>query len=247
LPQSAEQLIMKKDEAELRKRRMSQTTLNLVAISIFLMTLSVLLGPFLNLSPAIPALATFTILGIATFDSFRLQGQGGTIFLDWIASFSSLHRDRIVHHEAGHFLVAYLFDIPISGYTLSAWEAWKQGQPGLGGVTFDDDQLASQLAEGKISAQKLDRYCTIWMAGIAAETLVFNNTEGGTDDQNKLTGVLTNLGFSASACQQKQRFHTLQAKTLLQENWSSYQALVKAMRERTSVANCQSLIKSSEC
>ncbi|WP_026099936.1 hypothetical protein [Fortiea contorta] len=222
---------------------MNQTALNLIAISIFFMTLSALLGPLLNLSPTIPALATFTILGIATFDSFKLQGKGGTIFLDWIAGFSGEHRDRIVHHEAGHFLTAYLLDIPISGYTLSAWEAWKQGQPGQGGVAFNDDQLASQLEAGKISAQILDRYCTVWMAGIAAETLVFNNTEGGADDQNKLVGVLANLGFSPSACQQKQRFHALQAKTLLQENWSSYQALVKAMRERASVVDCQSAIK----
>ncbi|MBW4688129.1 MAG: ATP-dependent Zn protease [Komarekiella atlantica HA4396-MV6] len=225
---------------------MSQTALNLVAISIFLITLSTLLGPLFNLSPTVPALVTFTILGIATLDSFSLQGKGGTIFLDWIAGFSPEHRDRIVHHEAGHFLVAYLLDIPVTNYTLSAWEAWKQGQVGQGGVTFDDAELATQLEMGKISAQMLDRYCTIWMAGIAAETLVFDNAEGGADDKNKLAGVLTVLGFSEFICQQKQRFHALQAKNLLQENWSSYQALVKAMQQRASVADCQSAIESPE-
>ncbi|MBH8573624.1 ATP-dependent Zn protease [Nostocaceae cyanobacterium CENA369] len=223
---------------------MSQTALNLVAISIFLMTLSVLLGPLINLSPTVPALATFTILGIATFDSFSLQGKGASIFLDWIASFSPEHRDRIVHHEAGHFLVAHLLGIPVTGYTLSAWEAWKEGQPGQGGVTFNDGELAAQLAQGKIGAQMLDRYCTLWMAGIAAETLVFNNAEGGGDDKSKLAEVLKILGFSESAYQQKQRFHALQAKTLLQENWSSYEALVQAMRERASVTECQSVIVS---
>jgi hypothetical protein len=222
---------------------MSQTALNLTAISIFVMTLSVLLGPLFNLSPTVPALTTFTLLAIATFDSFSLQGKGGTIVLDWIAGFSPEHRDRILHHEAGHFLVAHLLDIPVTGYTLSAWEAWKQGQSGQGGVTFNDEELASQLEMGQISAQMLDRYCTIWMAGMAAETLVFNNTEGGGDDQNKLARVLTNLGFSVSACQQKQRFHVLQAKTLLQENWSSYEALVQAMGNRVSVTDCQSVIK----
>jgi hypothetical protein len=221
---------------------MSQTSLNLVAISIFLITMSVLLGPFIHLSPAVPALATFSILGIATLDSFSLQGKGGNLLLDWIAGFSPEHRDRIVHHEAGHFLVASLLGIPVTGYTLSAWEALKQGQAGLGGVTFDDAELASQLERGTIGVQRLDRYCTIWMAGIAAETLVFNHAEGGSDDQNKLAGVLTMLGFSASACQQKQRFHAIQAKTLLQENWSSYEALVKAMQERASLADCQSAI-----
>ncbi|GAX36730.1 ATP-dependent Zn protease [Nodularia sp. NIES-3585] len=227
---------------------MSQTALNLVAISIFLMTLSVLLGPLIHLSPAVPALATFAILGIATFDNFSLQGQGGTIILDWIASFSPEHRDRIIHHEAGHFLTAHLLDIPVTGYTLSAWEAWKQGQPGQGGVSFDDGELATQLERGTISAQIIDRYCTIWMAGIVAETLVFNQAEGGADDKTKLAGVLAGLGFSESDSLQKQRFHLLQAKNLLQENWSSYEALVKSMQQRASVSDCQGVIeKFSAC
>jgi hypothetical protein len=223
---------------------MSQTALNLIAISIFLMTLSVLLGPLLNISPTVPAIATFTILGIATLDSFSLQGKGGSLILDWIAGFSKEHRDRIIHHEAGHFLVAYLLGIPVTGYTLSAWEAWKQGQSGQGGVSFDDGELASELEVGKISAQILDRYCTVWMAGIAAENLVFQNAEGGSDDRLKLAEVLTKLGFSGISIQQKQRFHALQAKTLLQENWLSYKALVEAMQQRASVVDCQSAIDS---
>jgi hypothetical protein len=221
---------------------MSQTALNLVAVSVFLITLSTLLGPLVHLSPAVPALATFIILGIATLDSFSLQGMGGTIFLDWISGFSKEYRDRILHHEAGHFLIAHLLGIPATGYTLSAWEAWKQGQPGQGGVTFEDEQLASQLAAGKIGVQMLDRYCTVWMAGIAAETVVFNSAEGGTDDLGKLKGVLTTLGFTESICQQKQRFYLLQAKNLLEENWSSYQALVQAMEKRASVEDCQNAI-----
>ncbi len=217
---------------------MGKTALNLVAISVFLMTLSTLLGGLFHFSSTIPALATFTVLGIVTFDAFTLDGRGGNLMLDWIASFSPEHRKRIVHHEAGHFLVAYLLGIPVVGYTLSAWEAWQQKQTGQGGVTFDDQQLASQLEQGTISAQKLDRYCTLWMAGITAETLVFDNAEGGSDDKSKLKQVLINLGFSISACEQKQRFACLQAKTLIEENWLAYQALVSAMTQRKSVAEC---------
>jgi hypothetical protein len=84
------------------------------------------------------------------------------------------------------------------------------------------------------------------MAGIAAETLVYKNSEGGVDDKSKLSMVLTNLGFSASSCEQKQRFCTLQAKTLLQENWSAYQALVNAMRQRASVAECTHAIAQAD-
>lgn len=222
---------------------MSKTALNLIAISVFVMTISTLLGPLIHLSPTVPAAVTFTVLGIATVDAFGLQGKGGNLLLDWIAGFSPEHRERIVHHEAGHFLVAHLLGIPVTGYTLSAWEALKQRQPGQGGVSFDDDQLASQLEQGRISAQMIDRYCTLWMAGIAAEFLIYNNVEGGADDKSKLAGVLKSLGFSGNTAEQKQRFSLLQAKTLLKENWSAYQALVTAMRQRASVAECTRAIE----
>jgi hypothetical protein len=221
---------------------MNQTALNLVAISIFIMTVSTLLGPLVHLSPTVPAVATITILGIATLDSFALQGKGGNVFLDWVASFSPAHRERIAHHEAGHFLVAAKLGIPVIGYTLSAWEALKQGQAGLGGVSFDDALLESDLSRGQISAQMLDRYCTVWMAGIAAETLVYSNAQGGADDKAKLAIVLKSLGFPESTFNQKQNFCVLQAKNLLQENWSAYEALVNAMKQRASVEECKKLI-----
>ncbi len=222
---------------------MSKTALNVIAIFVFLMTFSSLLGPVLNLSPAVTAITIFAVLGLATVDTTSWQGKGTTLFLDWIAGFSPEHRERVLHHEAGHFLVAYLFDIPIIGYSLSAWEAWKQKQPGQGGVSFNDQKLALQLEQGTVSAQMLDRYCTVWMAGIAAETLVYKNAEGGSDDKSKLATVLTSMGFSPSACEQKQRFFALQAKTLLQKNWSAYQALVSAMRQRASVSECVAALK----
>ncbi len=217
---------------------MSKTALNLIAISVFVMTFSALLGPLFHLSPTIPAIATFSLLGLATLDSFSWQGKGANLLLDWLASFSPQHRDRIVHHEAGHFLVAHLLGIPITGYTLSAWQALKQRQSGLGGVSFDDRELGSQLDQGILSAQMLDRYCTVWIAGVVAENLVYGSAEGGNDDRQKIKTVLTPLGFSASAQEQKQRFCALQARSLLQANWSAYEALVNSMQQSADVAEC---------
>ena len=222
---------------------MSQTSLNLIAISIFVITLSTLLGPLFNLSPTIPALATFSLLGLATLDSLTWQGRGANLVLDWFARFSPQHRDRIIRHEAGHFLVAHLLGIPVTGYTLSAWEALKQGQPGLGGVSFDDKELASQFQQGTLAAQMLNRYCTVWMAGVAAEKLVYGSAEGGTDDWQKMKTVLTPLKFSASAQEQKQRSAVLQARTLLQANWSAYEALVNKMQQGADVAECYRAIE----
>ena len=212
---------------------MQQTSLNLIAIGVFTMTLSSLLGPLFNISPAIPAIATFGLLSIATLDTLSWQGKGVTLLLDWLAGASPEYRDRIIRHEAGHFLVAYLLDIPITNYSLTAWEAFKQKQPGQGGVTFADAELTSPL-----SPILIQRYSTVWMAGIAAETLVYGSASGGADDRQKLQTVLATMGRPASESLQQERFCTLQPKTLIQEHWAAYEALVTAMAQRTPVAEC---------
>lgn len=221
---------------------MSKTALNLIAISVFAMTLSSLLGPLFNLSPAVPAIATFSLLGLATLDTLGWQGRGASLLLDGLASFSPTHRARIIRHEAGHFLIAHLLGISVTGYTLSAWEAFRQGQPGLGGVTFDDRELAAQLQQGILSAQMLNRYGTVWMAGMVAETLVYGDAEGGADDHQKLRTLLAQLGRPEAAYQAQERSFSLQARTLLQAHWSVYEALVAAMEQRASVESCYQAI-----
>ncbi|MDX2242066.1 MAG: ATP-dependent Zn protease [Leptolyngbyaceae cyanobacterium bins.302] len=220
---------------------MSQLSLNLVAVSIFVMTMSALLGPLVELSPVIPAIATAGALGLAAVDTFGWQGNGSMILLDWLAGLSSAHRDRVVHHEAGHFLVAYQLNIPVTDYTLNAWETFRKGISGQGGVQFDTTELDAELRQNTLSSQLLDRYCTIWMAGAAAEHLVYNTVEGGRDDLQKLRFILSQLRFSGSAIEQKERWSALQAKTILQENWGIYEALVAAMAQRASVAECLQL------
>ena len=164
---------------------MNELTLNLLAIGVFLMTLSVLLGPLLNFSSAIPAIVVGAVLSAVTVDVFSLEGKGGNLFLDWLAAFSPLHRERIIRHEAGHFLVAQLLEIPVTDYSVSAWEAIRKGFSGQGGVQFDTSVLDEELRAGRISSQWLDRFCTVWMAGIAAEQLVYEASEGGADDRLK--------------------------------------------------------------
>ncbi|NJM61301.1 MAG: ATP-dependent Zn protease [Oscillatoriales cyanobacterium RU_3_3] len=222
---------------------MKQTSLNVVAISVFAITISTLLGPAFNLPPAVPAIATFCLLGLATLDSFQWQGQGGTILLDLLAGSSKERRDRILHHEAGHFLVAHLLGISITGYALNAWEAFKQGQSAQGGVRFQDGELASQLQNGTLSSQVLDRYCTVWMAGIVAENIVYGNAEGGAEDRTKISAILTQLRRPSTEIKLKQNWGSLQAKNLIESHNSAYQSLVAAMEKRATVTECCDIIQ----
>ena len=216
----------------------SPVTLNLVAIAIFTVTMTSLLGGLIGIPPAVPALITAGLLGTATVDSFALEGRGGTLLVDWFAQFSDDHRQRIVHHEAGHFLVAHLLNIPITGYTLSAWEAFRSGQPGRGGVSFDTQELDAQLKQGQLAAQQVETYCTIWMAGIAAEQMTYGNAEGGSDDRQKLRLLWQQFQRPQAECEVKARWSLLKAKTLLETHKDTYEHLVQAMTKRRSVEEC---------
>jgi hypothetical protein len=222
---------------------MRQTGLNLIAISIFCITLSILLGPMLNISPTIPAVTTFVVMGFITVDTLAWQNQGINLVLDVFTS--SEERQRVVYHEAGHFLAAYLLDIPITGYTLTAWEAWKEKQLGSGGVIFDADFLAERGNNLKEFNLILERFCIVLMAGIAAEKIIYGHSKGGKEDRQKLSLALLSLGLSESLCQQKERWSLLQATNLIQEHQSSYQALVEAIKVRKSVEQCYQIISTS--
>lgn len=210
--------------------------LNLLAIGIFAMTISSLLSPILQISPFIPAGATFGILGLLTVDNFTFESKGLTLLLDIFTS--KEQRKRVIHHEAGHFLTAYFLGIPIKGYTLTAWEALQAGYHGRGGVIFDTTEVTQKPLNMAQTRLTIDRFCTVWMAGIAAEKLSYDNAEGGAEDYQQLQMALDLAGLSPQAYQQKARWGQLQATNLLQRHEKSYQALVTAMEQRKSVAEC---------
>jgi len=216
----------------------SPVTLNLVAIAIFTVTMTSLLGGIFGIPPAVPALVTAGLLGAATIDTLALEGRGGTLFIDWFSQFSDDHRQRVVHHEAGHFLVAHLLGIPVTGYTLSAWEAFRNGQDGRGGVSFDTQELGNQFIEGPVSAQRINAYCAVWMAGIAAEQMVYGNAEGGYDDRQQLRTLWTRIEPPKPESDVKIRWSLLKAKTLLETHKDTYHQLVDAMNQRQPVEDC---------
>ena len=222
---------------------MSQITLNLIAISIFSVTMLILLGPLLAISPEGLATVTAVLLGAVAIDQLGWQGRGGRLLIDWLSQRSPEYCDRIVRHEAGHFLTAYLLGIPIDAYTLTAWEALRFGVEGNGGVIFKTDDIDRAVEVGKISQQEIDRYCTVWMAGIAAEEISYGSAQGGRDDRLKLNLLWRQINRPPAEVPLKQRWSTLQAKSLIEKESVAYSALVDAMTERRPVDECCELIE----
>ncbi|MFM1843429.1 MAG: hypothetical protein RLZZ490_2172 [Cyanobacteriota bacterium] len=211
-----------------------------MAIAIFLMMLSALVGPMINLSPAIPAVTTLIVLGLITADQINWQGRGTDFFVGLFQS--SAERQRILCHEAGHFLVAYHLDIPITDYSLSPWEVFKQGQTGMAGVQFDTQGLQAQCENWQQRPQALERWATVWMAGIAAEKLVYGEAQGGDGDRQQLRAAFRLAGLPEINLPQKESWAFLQAKNLLERHSSAHQQLQRALQERRSVADCYELL-----
>ncbi len=222
---------------------MRDTTLNTIAVIIFVMTMASLLGPLVNLSPLVVATIAAGGLGVITLDQLALQGRIGNILMDTLAWMSPDHRQRVLHHEAGHFLTAVLLDIPVEAYTLTTWEAWQQGLPGQGGGIFGLNHLDPQGEPSQITPQWIDRYCQVWMAGTAAEQLVYGNAIGGDDDTRALIMLWNTLNRPAAEGVIKRRWATLQAKTLIEKHREAFDALVVAMADRSPVATCRQIIE----
>lgn len=220
---------------------MPQTALNLIAVGVFIMTMTSLLGPIFGIPPVVPAALTFGILALATADTLSWNSRGVSLLLDLFAS--GEQRQRIINHEAGHFLTAYFLGIPITGYTLTAWEVMRQGQLGRGGVAFKTEALTTRPFNLQEMRLTLDRFCTVWMAGIAAEKMVYGDAQGGAEDRASIQKALNMAGLSESAAPQKQRWAQLQATNLLTRHQKSYEALVEAMEQRFSVEECYAVIQ----
>ena len=235
---------------------MDTRSLNLIAIAIGLFVFSSLVLPVLDLSPYLTASLAFGLLGAIGLDTFLAGGQVTRAVRDRLTGRSPERLERVLRHEAGHFFLAHLFEIPIAGYALDAWESLRQGYPGDGGVRFDLESSFNQQvqaietgetrsetsAAATISRRWVDQAAMVLMAGIAAEELRYERALGGDNDRSQLQSMLRGLKFSPQDGRQRERWAIVQAKATLERYRDAYEALVVAMNDRASVADCQQAI-----
>jgi len=186
------------------------------------------LGENLGVNPLTTLIpATILLLG---YDQLRFKG----------AYFETLYRTlfpdyskKVIHHEAGHFLVAYLLGIPVRGCVTNAWDANKYPElPGQAGTVFYDVKMAEEAGQQRVTRTSLDRLSVVTMAGIAAEALEFGVAEGGQADESSLIQLLsTSISppWSILRIQGQARWAVLQAVSLIQEHKDAYLAVVAAL------------------
>ncbi|KAL2245106.1 UNVERIFIED_CONTAM: hypothetical protein Sindi_2778800 [Sesamum indicum] len=183
---------------------------------------SILLNQGIDVRPNLAA-----ILGLSMLDAIFLGGS----CLAQISSYWPPYKRRILVHEAGHLLVAYLMGCPIRGVILDPIVAMQMGIQGQAGTQFWDEKLQSELAEGRVSGTAFDRYCMVLFAGIAAEALVYGEAEGGENDENLFRSICVLLEPPLSTVQMSNqaRWSVLQSYNLLKWHKHAHRAAVKAL------------------
>ncbi|CAI5970885.1 unnamed protein product [Closterium sp. NIES-64] len=172
---------------------------------------------------------TFISLALAVGDTVYLGGAGaGQLLMLLWAPF----RERVLVHEAGHIVAAYLLGCPVRGVVLDAFEAMRMGVRGQAGTQFWDERLEDELRAGQLSSASVDRYSIVLFAGVAAEAVQYGQAEGGEGDENLFKAFLSNLQPSWSGPQManQARWAVLQAYLLLQRNRAAHSAVVEVLK-----------------
>ncbi|KAJ0079714.1 hypothetical protein Patl1_22716 [Pistacia atlantica] len=183
--------------------------------------------------------------GIAAWN-VSFNGGVGSLVLDTIGhTFSQKYHNRVIQHEAGHFLIAYLVGILPKGYTLSSLEALqKEGSLNVqAGTAFVDFEFLEEVNSGKVSATTLNRFSCIALAGVATEYLLYGYAEGGLADINKLDSLLKGLGFTQKKADSQVRWAVLNTVLLLRRHQAARAKLAEAMSMGKSVASCIDIIE----
>ncbi|XP_057768263.1 uncharacterized protein LOC130988444, partial [Salvia miltiorrhiza] len=131
--------------------------------------------------------ASLGLLFLWTLDAVSFDGGISFLIVDTLGhSLSQKYHNRVVQHESGHFLIAYLLGILPKGYTLTSLEALKkEGSLNVqAGTAFVDYEFLEEVSTGKVSASTLNTFSCIALAGVATEYLLLGAAEGGLSDIN---------------------------------------------------------------
>ncbi len=227
---------------------MNLTATDLLAIAVFTITMMSLVGTMVGLSPTVPAAIAISLLSLWGIDLGIWQGKLGAYFQVWLRARSPKYRERVTYHEAGHFLAAHLLGFQVTSYAIAGVVGKSLGEvladenfQGMeGGVEIVIEAQDRPIPESlKQSVHWLDRFCTVAMAGIAAEQIMCEGeTEGGMDDLQNLRKAIAHLPNPMT----QERWALLNAKNLLSDRRDILIALAAKMQTGANVSDCCQII-----
>jgi hypothetical protein len=237
-------------------------SLDILAIAIFSITMLALLGPVVGISPFVPVIVTVLLLGGYGLDRAIWQSKAGDFAMAWLRRRSPQFRQQVLYHEAGHFLAAQLLGMKILGYRVTSSGKDRFGSISVGEMPVGVDSgvavegimefglEANQFPVPKSQAPKsqesleqnyLDRCCTVWMAGVAAEQIFCADGleyDGGAEDMRQLRAAIAAQPTWRQEPDLEQRWALLRAKVLLRDHSDAFYALVAKMEEGADLTDC---------
>ncbi|CAI5972270.1 unnamed protein product [Closterium sp. NIES-65] len=177
---------------------------------------------------------SIVVLAVGSVAPGLLQGGIGAM-----APVFSDYKDRVLRHEAGHFLLAYLLGLPPVAYSLDI---------GKEHTNLLDDKLQKKIYSGKLESDDVDRLAVVAMAGMAAEGLQYEQVMGQTADLNSLQRLINRSGLGALTPERQQnltRWAVLYAASLIKNNSKSFDALMEAMAREAPVEECIAAIENA--
>lgn len=206
---------------------------------------------FVSLSTGIDL--NFLVLSTITLAFLDKLLVNGAVFETAVRTVMPEYRKKILRHEAGHFLAAYLLGCPVEGCVLSSWAALQDARFGgrsttvSAGTSFFDRDLSEEMnGQRPLSRTSIDRYSIIVMGGIAAEAINFGRADGGAGDEMALVRFLSSINprgggavsWDAERIKNQARWGALQAVLLLRTYKASYDALVDALERGGNLGEC---------
>jgi len=167
-------------------------------VAVLVVTLLALLGPLLGLSPWFTTALVALTLSSLTVDAARFGGRGGHLLAETLPG-GLLRLRRIALHEAGHVLVAEREGVAVAAIHVGSLACLRAGLS-AGGTT-----VLTPPASVRLPLEELRRWSRVLLAGMAAESLVYGESEGGADDRSLLGRLWGLSGQDVATAQMEQR------------------------------------------
>jgi hypothetical protein len=167
-------------------------------VAVLVVSLLALLGPLVGLSPWFTTALVALSLASLTVDAARFGGRGGHLVAETLPG-GLLRLRRIALHEAGHALVAEREGVAVAAIHVGSLACLRAGLS-AGGTT-----VLAPPDSARLPLEELRRWSRGLLAGMAAETRVSGESEGGADDRSLLGRLWGLSGQEVATAQMEQR------------------------------------------
>ena len=167
-------------------------------VAVLVVTLLALVGPLLGLSPWFTTALVALALTSLTVDAARFGGRGGHLLAETLPG-GLLRLRRIALHEAGHVLVAEREGVAVAAIHVGSLACLRAG------LSAGGTPVLAPPASARLPLEELRRWSRVLLAGMAAESLVYGESEGGADDRSLLGRLWGMSGQDVPTAQMEQR------------------------------------------